>query len=159
METSNIAYLRVTTWKEALGYASHYYGYIDLNNKTPDIDVKKRLTSEEAKAMWKADKRRGEKKPIWKEGDNCGAFLEEKVLFDTAKKMLPEGFNALVVGTPYTLEPQPIIWAKKKFTRHKNRINQLYKLAEEVGWWDGDEEKMGEINKEWEKLFEEIKNG
>jgi len=156
---SKIAYLRVTTWKEALGYAQHYYGCIDLNNKTDDIDVRKKLTADEAKALWKHDKRRGEKKPLWKEGDRCGAFLEEQVLYKAAVKLLPEDFNALVVGMPYTLEPQPIIWAKKKFTKQKNRINALYRMAEEAGWWEEDEAKMKEICEEWEKLFEEIQNG
>lgn len=157
--SSNVAYLKVTTWKNVLGYASHYYGRIDLNDKTsPDIDVKKNLTAEEAKALWKIDKRRGEYKPVWKEGESCASFLDEQALYDAAIKLLPKGFNALVVGDTYVLEPQTIIWAKSKFRRHKNRINKLAKLAEEIGYWD-DEEKMKEICEEWSQLFEEIKNG
>jgi len=55
----------------------------------------------------------------------------------------------LIEGGPQFLDPQEVLVGPREYKRD---VNRLYRQAEDVGWWEGDEAKMMELCKELHDL-------
>ena len=133
-------YLDIQTWGGISIGAIHYYGSLkcDREQNYAKVELKHKLTQKEADALTTKDR----------VDSSCGyekGYLSER--FDTEKQIIrlalktykihfPKA-NILIRGSATYAEPQPCLDGPKKI---KNRINQLYKLAVKLGWWDGGNE-------------------
>lgn len=155
MDRSKTAYIKITTWVGRLSYASHFYCHIGFAGGEPDVEVRRNLTVEEARAINKSEKRKGRPDFQYKAGNSSGVYLTRSAALKEAaryfkKHLVPKGFTNLVDGNSYTLQPQPVVSAIKKFVPHKAAVNKLYRQAEKNDFWEGDEAVMEHIIRNWE---------
>lgn len=153
-----IVYCHITTYKETLSYAEHWYanlvcGYRESNKRglPARIELKQTLTESGAARM---NRREG---GDWKAGEETNKFFDEERLKKEAilkYKLLLPGATILVDGRHGVCDPQPILDGPEEIMTTANRFTRR---ANEVGWWEGDEDAMQVICDEWDEFWEEVR--
>lgn len=142
-----IAYLSISTYDLAGGI--HYYGRIRIGN-AKEIDVEYTLTVASARALNKDDRGRGDH-ITYRPGSTTTRFRTWEALIKAAVAKAQElGVTILIRGHNYVCEPQEVLYGPEPF---KTGMNKLYEEGEANHWWDGDEQVMRRIEKDYDQLM------
>jgi hypothetical protein len=151
-----VVYCTLSSWVDRVQGAEHYY--VDLSRGRFSDKVAEKvyhnLTLSEAERL---NRRRLQDpeypEPQWKAGEEIGYFFDRERAVRGAvaayKELFP-GAIILVEGDIGTCEPQPILDGPPEVMR---AINELVAEAEEIGWWEEDEEAMQAISDAWKAIW------
>ena len=144
-----VVYCGITSWKGRVQGAEHYY--VDLVQKVyprNEVSLRHNLTGTEADRL---NRRNPDKR--WEAGEEVRYFFDRDRAVRAAVtqyKLLFPGAIILVEGDCCTYEPQPILDGPQEVME---AINELYKQAEEIYWWEEDEETMQSISDAWKAIW------
>ncbi len=148
---SNIVYCRIVSWADRVPRAEHYYvtllngGFSDRVEKT----VWNVLTLSEVERYNR--KSPGER---WVVGKKVGSFFSRGRAIRGAVGYYQEAFPGAVVlveGDTGTYDPQLILDGPPGVME---KLNSLFVDADDIGWWEDDEEAMQIISDEWRAIWE-----
>jgi len=151
-----IVYCEITTWiGTSVGWAEHWYANLVCDRGSVKScerkELKQTLTESGAARM---NRREGGN---WEGGEETNKFFEEEDVRREAimryTLMFP-GATILVDGRHGVCDPQPILDGPEEIMATANRFAGR---ANEVGWWEGDEDAMQVICDEWDEFWEEIR--
>ena len=150
MWPNNIIHLNITSWVGISIDVVHCYGR--LYYKDDCIEIKKILTQTEANAL---NIKEGTKTVgAYHKGDMCSRFDNEKEVIDLAIKLIEKEYpqvDLLLSGDRSSVSVNEAFWGKNK--KLVNRINELYKEADELDFYSGkDNVRMETLDDEFEKL-------
>lgn len=146
----DVVFLVTRTWSYLDFGASHFYGDLRPRNNYFDgqVEVTYRVTATDLSRLRASEYE-------LEIGDACAAFFSLRKLRRVAIELFHERFPSatlLVEGNRATADPQLILIGPKSW---KERVNTLFSEAEEIGWYDGGQEKrMEEVYNEWQELRE-----
>ena len=149
MSKPRVVFLHLRTWRETVPHAEHYYA--DLVRRKEhggyEKDIKKlwhKLTFSETE---RANRRcRREDGIPYEEGEEVGWFFDEQRAIEEAiaqYKTLFPGADVLVKGDVSIYEPQFVVDSPD--ADDMKTLNELAQAAEDIDWWEEDEEAMQEI--------------
>jgi hypothetical protein len=151
-----VVYLELRTWKGVVGWAEHYYADLVRRRSFDDWkrDTKKvwhKLTQSEADRY---NRRDSNKDHPYEAGEEVGSFIDEQRAIEESiaqyKDLFP-GADTLVKGNIGTYEPQFILDCSDE--DDKKRLNELAQAAEDIDWWEEDEEAMQVICDKWREIW------
>ena len=156
-----VAYLRTTTWAGVGIGAIHYYGKLIYGDEREDIEIVHELTQKDADQLNLDDPTDIRGNP-YKEGEFSSRFLDEHSVIMAGIEMFqgevePKGYNVLLLGDSFTLDPQPMLYGDKDLMV---KANQLCFQFEDLGGWGcepEDELDVKALCKRWEDLIETFK--
>jgi hypothetical protein len=139
-----ICYLEINTF---VGYcigAIHYYGHLTFEDKKKNIKCK--LNKQQAENLSTSDYK-------YKIGMTSERFETEEEIINIAKKNWKKIYppaEILIKGRSGILDPQQCIAGNKIL---KDKINILWKQAEKIGGYEGDEKQMTKISDKYMKII------
>jgi hypothetical protein len=150
-----LVYLDISTWRGLSIGAVHYYGQLKSYGKSyRQIVLMRKVTPAVVDELTDADGNCS-----YKVGWETERWRSKRALRQAAiryfKKHYPIEGALLIEGQSAYAEPQPVLCGPKTV---KDAINKLCRQAERCGYWDN-EETMGRICNEWEKLIQRFRNG
>lgn len=145
-----IIYLKITSYKGFLAIASHYYGtLIQAYGERKRVEVQYRLSAALARKMTREDEGF-----TWREGSLTTRFESREDIVPAAIELYEERFpdaDLLILGSNITAEPRPILVGPSPL---KERVTDIYEQCENLGWWDGPNQKECEkLSDEWSALM------
>ena len=156
--TKYIAFLSLTSFMGAVPGASHWYANIWFNKERTDLDHA--ISKREAAVMNKSDNR-FDRESTWSPGDVTSRYGSKEDAIKVAKERWREiapDAKVLVEGDSFVGEPQPVLEGLPDETM--NKLNALYQVCEDLGWWDGkNTEEVEKNNQEWFALLSIACNG
>lgn len=156
MSTKNAVFLEISCWAGMSIGAEHYYGHLSgyLNgdrDRYEKYQLNKILTARDAKLLNQKDRCDFD---LYFEGEETDRFNTEREVIQTALEKwqtLFPGATILFCGSACSADPTKILVAPEPIFTEGNK---LFEQAKHIGFWDFNEEKMQEIAKAWDKLFE-----
>lgn len=144
----SIVYLEISSYIGWQSNATHYYGKLVSNGDS--FSLQHALTKQESR-LWSTPDF------TYDEGIEVEGFLTKTEIIQLALETYKDYFpntSILVLGSHIYLEPQLVLDMKNK--NKMERLNLLFKQAEEIGFWDNDEAQMQKIEDEWRSVLNEI---
>jgi len=115
-------------------------------------EIKRKLTKEDADEL---NRQRPSSYP-YRKGHETNAFNTRKELIKVTrakwKKLCPDAI-VLFEGSYGVMSPQICLSGPREI---KKRLNEFVERANEVGWYEGDEEAMEKIDDEYGEYLEEV---
>jgi hypothetical protein len=156
MSELKVVYCTLSSWVGRVQGAEHYYVDLKRGRYLDRVEEKvyHNLTLSEAERLnrrAKQDQKYPE--PQWQAGEEVGYFFDRERAVRgavTAYRKLFPGATILVEGDIGTYEPQPILDGPPQVMRE---INGLVAAAEEIDWWEEDEEAMRAISDAWKAIW------
>jgi hypothetical protein len=156
MSNVRVVYLKIRTWKYTAACGEHYYADLERRRSWDDwkCDSKEvwyKMSQSEADRFNRRDQYKDHKYLAGEE--QRGFFDEERAIAEAIKqyKNLFPGADTLVKGDIGTYEPQFVVDCPDE--ADMKRINELAQAAEDIDWWEEDEEAMQEICDEWRAIW------
>jgi hypothetical protein len=151
-----IVYCEIMTYiGTAVSWAEHWYANLVCDRGkglyAARTELKQTLTESGAARM---NRREG---GDWEAGERTNKFFSEERLKEVAivkYKLLFPGATILVDGRNGVCDPQPILDGPAEIME---TANWFVERANEVGWWEGDEDAMEVICDEWDEFWEDVK--
>jgi len=142
-----IAYVEILTWGGISLGAFHCYGTLWFGDK--HIKLMKVLSRSEADALNDKDRIKFKGYKAGYESERFDSEEEiKKLAIETYKTHFPKA-EVLIEGRGSCLDPQEIVDGPPEFMKSGNK---LFVRSEEIGGYEGDEEEMEKISKQWMKL-------
>jgi hypothetical protein len=142
----SIAILEINSFEFISAGASHYYGKLHCGDEK--VELERKLNKNTVKDF---------KDQRYAVGGKTQRFNSEKHLLIYTlrvwKKIFPNA-KVLLIGSSAYLDPQKCIAGDKIL---KKKINNYYKRAEEIGFYEGNEKEMTKISNEYMKEILEFK--
>ena len=146
-----IAYAHIYTYRGLSLGAVHWAGEIKARG-CDSIELKRTLTAAEAKTLSKKDG----VKCAYKAGSRSTRFLSRNSVQKEAEREWLRHFPLavlLIAGRAACADPQQVLIGPPEM---KARLNALVKRAQEIGYWDRDENAMQEIADEWDAITSQV---
>ena len=147
-----IVYCKPMTWVgTSVSWAEHYYGDLICGKKRKELTHA--LTASGAARM---TRREGDG-TTWVVGEKTNRFSDKEHVKQEAIRQYKTAFpgaTILVYGGTGVCDPQPILDGPEYI---KVTANRFVDRANEVGWWEGDEDDMQVICDEWDEFWKGIK--
>ena len=145
--SEKVVYLDITTWQGSSVGAVHWYGELKQKGQRP-ITLEAPLSTSHATYVNKQAQRRGLGIP-YEPGDMYSGFMEREHVIGLARacwKIVYPDAVLLLEGRTGIVEPMPILEAPE--TWDVAGLNELWALCEELGWWNGGNERKVQLASE-----------
>lgn len=149
--SKNIAHLNISSWVGISIGANHCYGKLNYQDEDR-IEIKRILTQADVDKLNEYD--RNDVFGKYKVGDECERFDTEQEIIDLAIKIIENDYpqvDLLLARDGASVSVNEAYWGKDQ--KVVDRINELYKEADELKYYSGiDDDRMEELDDEFEKL-------
>lgn len=147
----NIAHLNISSWVGISIGANHCYGKLNYQDEDR-IEIKRILTHVDADKLNDYD--RNDVFESYNAGDECTRFDTEQEIIDSAIEIIKKDYpqvDLLLARDGASISVNEVYWGKDQ--KVVDRINELYKEADKLGYYSGkDDDRMEELDDEFEKL-------